>query len=60
MIEQPGCPNLYWALTYLPDPVISIRKGLQGERMMFTNELGGLDEFTRDVAIVRTTPRSPR
>ena len=21
MLEQPGCPNLYWALTNLPDPV---------------------------------------
>jgi hypothetical protein len=43
LIEQPGCPNLYWALTTLPDPVVGIRKGLQGERMMFTNELSPLD-----------------
>ena len=23
MLEQPGCPNLYWALTNLPSPLIS-------------------------------------
>jgi hypothetical protein len=44
MIEQPGSPNLFWALTYLPDPILSIRKGLHGERMMFTNELSPLDD----------------
>jgi hypothetical protein len=34
MLEQPGCPNLYWALANLPDPFISIRLGIDGERMM--------------------------
>ena len=33
MLEQPGCPNLYWALTNLPDPFISIKTGLDGERL---------------------------
>jgi hypothetical protein len=32
MIDQPGCPNLYWALTDLPEPFISLRKPAQGER----------------------------
>ena len=27
MFEQPGSPNLYWALTKLPSPLISIEKG---------------------------------
>ena len=33
MLQQPGCPNLYWALTDLPMPLVDIRKGLQGERL---------------------------
>jgi hypothetical protein len=32
-VERPGAPNLYWALTYLPRPLISIRNGLEGERL---------------------------
>ncbi len=34
MLEQPGCPNLYWALTNLPSPMISLDKGMDGERVM--------------------------
>jgi hypothetical protein len=30
MIGQPGCPNLYWALTDLPCPLVDLRKGIQG------------------------------
>ncbi len=42
MLQQPGCPNLYWALSDLPDPLVSIRPGLQGERMVFAT-FGGLN-----------------
>jgi hypothetical protein len=34
MLMQPGCPNLYWALTALPSPLISLDKGMDGERVM--------------------------
>ncbi len=34
MLDQPGCPNLYWVLTNLPRPLISLDKGMDGERMM--------------------------
>jgi hypothetical protein len=34
MLQQPGCPNLFWALTNLPCPLIPVRKGIEGERMM--------------------------
>jgi hypothetical protein len=30
MVQQPDCPNLYWALTDLPRPLVDLRKGLQG------------------------------
>jgi hypothetical protein len=35
MLEQPGCPNLYWALTNLPVPLVPIDKGMEGERVSF-------------------------
>lgn len=30
-IQQPGAPNLYWALTSLPDPLIDPRPGIEAE-----------------------------
>lgn len=44
MIQQPGCPNLFWALTDLPSPFIDIRKGVQGERTIMMKEFALLDE----------------
>jgi len=44
MLQQPGCPNLYWALTDLPTPFISLRNGLQGERVMHQAEFAGFDQ----------------
>jgi hypothetical protein len=44
MIGSPGCPNLYWALTDLPEPLIDLHKGLQGERTMLMREFALLDE----------------
>ncbi|MBN1591588.1 MAG: hypothetical protein JW888_18885 [Pirellulales bacterium] len=35
MIEQPGCPNLYWALTDLPSPIIDTRGAFEAEYDMF-------------------------
>jgi hypothetical protein len=46
LIELPGCPNLYWALTSLPSPLVPIAKGLEGERVGIASQfkLMGLDE----------------
>jgi hypothetical protein len=45
MIGQPGCPNLYWALSDLPAPLVDIRKGLEGDRaVMLAYEFSWLDE----------------
>jgi hypothetical protein len=44
MIAQPGCPNLYWALTGLPRPFIDLRKGVQGDRLMTTDVFASVDE----------------
>lgn len=43
MLQQPGCPNLYWALTNLPHPMVSLRRGWEAERLMVR---GGLHELT--------------
>jgi hypothetical protein len=39
MVQQPGCPNLYWALTDLPCPLVDLRKGVQGDRVLVAAEL---------------------
>jgi hypothetical protein len=44
MIEQPGCPNLYWALTNLPSPLISLNGGIEGERMLIRGQFRELDD----------------
>lgn len=44
MIQQPGCPNLFWALTDLPTPFVDIRKAFQGERVVAETELAGLND----------------
>jgi hypothetical protein len=44
MLQQPGCPNLYWALTSLPVPLVDLRKGFQGERVLWRSEFPALEE----------------
>jgi hypothetical protein len=44
MIQQPGCPNLFWALTDLPHPFIDLRLGLQGERTFLMADFALLDD----------------
>jgi hypothetical protein len=48
MMQQPGCPNLYWALTDLPCPLVDLRKGVQGERALVAAEL---KPFRDDIAM---------
>ena len=52
MIQAPGAPNLYWALTALPRPLIDLRKGLEGEKMMLETEFP-------ELKIIETEPLSP-
>jgi len=42
MVQQPGSPNLYWALTDLPVPLVELRKGVQGDRTLADTELRAL------------------
>jgi hypothetical protein len=43
MLELKGCPNLYWALTNLPTPLVSLEKGTQGERLWVVAEFQDLN-----------------
>jgi hypothetical protein len=44
MLQQPGCPNLYWALTNLPHPLVPLDKGMEGERLMMQAEFPELND----------------
>lgn len=42
MVQQPGCPNLFWSLTDLPSPVLDLHYGLGWERLFVTAQFGPL------------------
>ena len=51
-VAQPGAPNLYWALSSLPDPLIPLRGALDQEQLFVENmvpELAGHDLPKTDV-----------
>lgn len=52
LIQQPGAPNLYWALTDLPRPLFDLRKALQGEKVGFYATIPEL----RNLETTRLTP----
>jgi hypothetical protein len=47
-IQQPDAPNLYWALTDLPRPLIDLRRPLQGERIMIDGMLPEIRQALND------------
>ncbi len=47
-IEQPNAPNLYWALTALPRPLIDMRTGLNFEYQTFDKQFPELNDLDRD------------
>jgi hypothetical protein len=47
LIQAPGSPNLYWALTALPSPMVSLRKPFQGERLLIYAEFPELRDIER-------------
>jgi hypothetical protein len=48
VMQQPDVPNLYWALTDLPQPFIDLHRGLQGERLSTLGTFPGLAELVAD------------
>src|SRR5208337_4033257 len=48
LISQPGAPNLYWALTALPLPLVSMREALETEQRMGENTVPELSQMDED------------
>jgi hypothetical protein len=46
-VQQPDAPNLYWALTALPRPLICMRKGMEYEQRLPEMEFPELDGLDR-------------
>jgi hypothetical protein len=46
-IEQPDAPNLYWALTTLPRPMVRLRKGYEFEREVIQLQFPDLADLDR-------------
>ena len=44
LIAQPGAPNLYWALTTLPRPLVNLRNQLEVEQKLLENLIPELTE----------------
>ena len=42
MIQQPGCPNLYWSLTEIPFEAVNMRTAIQGEKLLCETMFGSL------------------
>jgi len=49
VLTHPRTPNLYWSLTNLPQPFLSLRKPLEGERLAVCGNFPGLTEVARDM-----------
>jgi len=46
-VQRPDSPNLYWALTALPRPLIDPRPGLEGESVFFDTTLPNIKEIEK-------------
>ncbi|HVK15315.1 MAG TPA: hypothetical protein VM533_00105 [Fimbriiglobus sp.] len=42
MVQQPGCPNLFWSFADLPSPVMDLHTGFGGERIFLAAHFGPL------------------
>jgi hypothetical protein len=49
IIQQPGAPSLYWALTDLPNPYISLRHSFDGERISVYGSFPGMADCVEDL-----------
>jgi hypothetical protein len=47
LIERPDAPNLYWALTVLPRPLIGVRKGMELEQQLVPMQFPVLADLDR-------------
>src|SRR5580692_8980770 len=47
LISQPDSPNLYWALTQLPRPLIDLRPSIELEQRFLQMTIPGLDDLSQ-------------
>jgi hypothetical protein len=45
LVSQPGSPNLYWALTQLPRPLVDVRPSIEMEERFLQMTVPGLDDL---------------
>ncbi len=50
LIQQPGCPNLYWSFADLPTPFMDLRHSLGGERVFLLAQMEGLLKANRPLS----------
>lgn len=50
-VSRPDAPNLYWALTDLPRPLVDLRTGYEGERLAVDSLLPGYREMLADPSL---------
>jgi hypothetical protein len=50
LIQLPGCPSLFWSLNDLPTPILSLRMGMQGERVSLGHDCEALMNASAPVA----------
>jgi hypothetical protein len=48
LVQVPGSPNLFWPLADLPKPFLSLRKAMEGERMLFDAVFPGIRDALKD------------
>jgi hypothetical protein len=67
LIERPGSPNLYWALTALPRPLIDLRKSMELEQRILEMQFPDLADLDRprtpeqwDAALARVRKEAER
>jgi hypothetical protein len=46
-VQAPGAPNLYWALADLPRPLVDLRRGMQGDRLLLQGTVRWLWEMDK-------------
>jgi hypothetical protein len=45
LVSQPDCPNLYWALSALPRPLVDVRRSIELEQRFLEMTVPGLDDL---------------
>ncbi len=49
MIQQPDCPNLYWTLAALPNPLVDIRQAVSNELSIYEYFCPGIKDIDKKI-----------